>query len=180
MAESPGSDLASVLSEELAACRKRGIERLDVSSHNQQPVPLPALEKLATQYATATRGPLHSRIGQLKYLLRDAVTAFLAEDETDAQLVSALFFGDSLNRVTKSAGELLDVAQRQFGYTNAVRFRHTRRAAFERFAEFLPLFVTGGSPMNAAEDVPARTASLPDDGVPLVGGSSEAAPAPEV
>ena len=115
MAESPGSDLASVLSEELAACRKRGIERLDVSSHNQQPVPLPALEKLATQYATATRGPLHSRIGQLKYLLRDAVTAFLAEDETDAQLVSALFFGDSLNRVTKSAGELLDVAQRQFG-----------------------------------------------------------------
>src|SRR5580700_2095659 len=47
MAERPGNDLAAVLSEELRACRKRGIERLDVSTHNQQPLVAPRLEELA-------------------------------------------------------------------------------------------------------------------------------------
>ena len=116
MAERPGSDLAAVLFDELAACRKRGIERLDVSTHNQQPLVAPKLQELAANYAAAARGPAHGRIPQLKYLLRDAVAAFGEEDETDAQLVSALFFGDSQHRVTKSAGELLDIAQRQFEY----------------------------------------------------------------
>ena len=103
MAERPGSDLAAVpaavLSEELAACRKRGIERLDVRSHNQQPVPAPELERLAAEYAAATRSRVHGRIPQLKYLLRDATAAFREENQMDAQLVSALFFGDSLHRV---------------------------------------------------------------------------------
>ncbi len=85
MAERPGSDLAAVLSEELAACRKRGIERFDVSSHNQQPVMAPELQELAANYAAAIRRPAHGRIPQLKYLLRDAVAAFSEEDETDAQ-----------------------------------------------------------------------------------------------
>jgi hypothetical protein len=152
MPEPPGSHLAAVLSKELADCRKRGIERLDVSSHNQQPVPLPALQELAEQYAAARRSSPHGRIPQLKYLLRDAVVAFRAEGEMDAELVSALFFGDSLDRVTKTAGELLDIAQRKFAYTNPVRFRQTRHAAFDRFAEFLPRFVTGPDPVTDAED----------------------------
>ena len=123
MAERPGNNVAEVLSEELAACRKRGIERIDVLSHNQHRVPAPELERLAAEYAAATRSPVHGRIPQLKYLLRDAAAAFREENELDAQLISALFFGDSLHRVTKSAGELLDIAQRQFGYDRPVRFR---------------------------------------------------------
>jgi len=151
MAERPGSDLAAVLSEELGACRKRGIERLDVNSHNQQPLAVPELERLAAQYAAATDSPVHGRIQQLKYLLRDAIAAFGGENETDAQLVSALFFGDSLHRVTKSAGELLDIAQREFGYDNPVRFRLDRHAAFDSFAEFLARFVADTSPVPTGE-----------------------------
>lgn len=151
MAERPESDLAAVLSEELADCRKRGIERLDVHSHNQQPLVVPELEHLAAQYATATRSSVHGRIQQLKYLLRDAAAAFRDENETDANLVSALFFGDSLHRVTKSAGELLDIAQRQFGYDNPVRFRLDRHAAFDSFAEFLSRFVADTTPVSAGE-----------------------------
>jgi len=140
-----------VLSDELAACRKRGIERIDVHSHNQQPLEVPELERLAAQYAAAADSPVRGRIQQLKYLLRDAIAAFRDENETDALLVSALFFGDSLHRVTKSAGELLDIAQGQFGYDNPVRFRLIRRAAFDSFAEFLARFVPGTSPVPVGQ-----------------------------
>ncbi len=70
----------------------------------------------------------------------------------DAQLVAALFFGDSLHRVTKTAGELLDIAQRQFKYDSPVRFRQARNAAFESFAEFLPRFVAAATRTAAGED----------------------------
>ena len=168
MARPLGSDLAAALSKELIDCRKRGIERLDVRSHNQQPLSLPVLDRLAADYAAAKRSPVHSRIPRLKYLLRDAVTAFGAEEENSARLVAALFFGDSLHQVTKSAGELLDVAERQFGYTNnTVRFRQTRHAVFERFAEFLPRFVAGVDPDADTEDDP------PDEGAPDEGAPGE-------
>jgi hypothetical protein len=186
MAKPPGSDLAVALSKELAACRKRGIERIDVSSHNQQRLLLPELEQLAAKYAASKRSPVYSRIPQLKYLLRDAVTAFRQEDETDADLVSALFFGDSLHQVTKSAGELLDIAQRRFKYSSAVRFRETRRAAFDRFAEFLPRFVFGTSPVaDTAVDAPDEArpdeARSAEDGAELLlRNQGDSAPAPEV
>jgi hypothetical protein len=178
MPEPPGSDLAAELSKELADCRKRGIERLDVSSHNQQPVPLPALQGLAEQYAASRRSPVRGRISQLKYLLRDAAAAFSSEDETDADLVSALFFGDSLDRVTKTAGELLDVAQRKSGYPNAVRFRQARQAAFDRFAEFLPRFVAGSpSVTDTGHDAPREAVPEPD-GLALPDSHADIAPAP--
>jgi hypothetical protein len=181
MAERPESDVAVVLSEELAACRKRGIERLDVRSHNQQPVPAPELERLATRYTAATRSPLHGRIPQLMYLLRDATAAFVDENELDAQLVAALLFGDSQNRVTKSAGELLDVAQRQFGYDSPVRFRQARHAAFDNFAEFLPRFVVGSSPAAGGEDE-ALAGAPPEEAGPALSLPShrDSAPAAEV
>ena len=181
MGERTGSDLAEALSEELAACRKRGIERLDVRSHNQQPVSAPELERLAAEYAAARRSPVHGRIPRLKYLLRDAAAAFREENEVDAQLVSALFFGDSLHRVTKSAGELLDVAQRQFGYDNPVRFRQARHAAFDNFAAFLPRFVAGTSSTVPGEgDAPA--VAMPEEAAPALPSPNhvENAPAAEV
>jgi hypothetical protein len=180
MAERPGNNVAEVLSEELAACRKRGIERIDVLSHNQHPVPAPKLERLAAEYAAATRSPVHGRIPQLKYLLWDAAAAFREENELDAQLISALFFGDSLHRVTKSAGELLDIAQRQFGYDSPVRFRQTRHAAFDNFAEFLPRFVAGTSPA-AVEEVQASADDVPEEAEPALPPTNvDSALAPEV
>ena len=85
-AHPPGSQ-PEALSRELAACRKRGIERLDVRTHNQSPVPLPGLQQLADEYRLVTGNHTTSRIAQLKYLLRDAIGAFEAENEADAQLV---------------------------------------------------------------------------------------------
>lgn len=155
-AHPPGSQ-SEALSLELAACRKRGIERLDVDTHNQSPVPRLGLQRLADEYQSVTGGHTTGRIPRLKYLLRDAITAFEAENEGDAQLVKALFFGDSQNRVTKSAGELLDTAQRRLGFGNEVWFRQVRHAAFDNFADFLPRFVAAARPTGLAEPVDINT-----------------------
>ena len=163
MTASPGRRPAEDLSLELAACRKRGIERLDVASHNQSPVHRPELQRLADEYMAATGRSTPSRIAQLKYLFRDAITAFEAENEADAQIVRALFFGDSQHRVTKSAGELLDIARRRFGFDSELRFRQARHAAFDNFADFLPRFRRGGS---AGRQNPPSSDPPPDGPVP--------------
>src|SRR5579862_2746050 len=59
MARPLGSDLAAALFKELNACRNRGIDRIDRSSHNQQPLQLPELDRLAASYAASARGPEH-------------------------------------------------------------------------------------------------------------------------
>ena len=134
-------DLVAAIADELGACRQRGIERLDLSTHNQVPVQTPVLQALGSEYVTARQLRAYGRIWQLKYLLRDAIKAFAVENEGDAQLVVDLFFGDSLNRVTKSAGELLDIARNKSGYRTEMQFRQARRDAFVEFARFLPEFV---------------------------------------
>ena len=139
--DDPGDGLVAAIAEELAACRQRGIERLDLSSHNQSPVRTPKLQDLASEYAAAGQLHAYGRISQLKYLFRDAIKAFAAENEADAQLVGDLFFGDSQNRITKSAGELLDIARKKSEYRTDALFRHARRDALAEFARFLPDFV---------------------------------------
>ena len=153
MTEGAESHVVARISAELTSCRKRGIERLDIRTHNQAPVPVPQLERLAGEYLTATGRRVQGRIAQIKYLLRDAISAFEGEDEDEAKLVKALFFGDSQNKVTKSAGELLDIARRQSGFGNEARFRQARHHAFDNFAEFIPRFVAGARPGKAAEAV---------------------------
>jgi hypothetical protein len=155
--EGSEAGLAAAISAELTACRKRGIERIEVRSHNQAPVPAPELQRLSGEYLLATGRAVKGRIAQIKYLLRDAIRAFAAENEPDAKLVQALFFGDSQHRVTRSAGELMDIARRQSGFGSEVRFREARHAAFDNFAEFLPRFVLGAKPGNETE-APAETA----------------------
>jgi hypothetical protein len=174
MTESPVRSLPKDLSLELAACRKRGIERLDVDSHNQSPVPRPILQRLAAEYLAATQRQVQGTIAQLKFLLRDAITAFEAENPADAQMVSALFFGDSQHRVTKSAGELLDVARRKSGFDSEVRFRQARHDAFDDFAGFLPRFVAAASQVDEPDAAPegAVRAQPPNH--------HDGAPAPEV
>jgi hypothetical protein len=171
MTARPLGSQPEALSLELAACRTRGIERLDLDTHNQSPVPRPGLQRLADEYQSVTESHTTNRIAQLKYLLRDAIPAFEAENEADAQLVKALFFGDSQNRVTKSAGELLDTAQRRLGFENEVRFRQARRTAFANFADFLPRFVAAARPTGPAEHVDFNTPTP---------ATIDVAPAPEV
>jgi hypothetical protein len=147
-----GPALVAALSQELAACRKRGIERLDLRTHNQAPVERPELQRLASEYAAARRLSVSNNTAQIKLLLRDGIRAFSATSAADARLVSALFFGDSLDRVAKSAGELLDIAQKQSGITSDIRFRQARRDAFDAFADFLPGFVSSAAQADAEEE----------------------------
>ncbi len=177
MRQEPDGVLAAAIAEELSACRQRGIERLDVSSHNQVPVPAPMLQELASEYVTAKQIHAYGRISQLKYLFRDAIKAFATENEADAQLVGDLFFGDSLNRITKSAGELLDIARKKSGYSSEALFRQARRDAFAEFTRFLPDFVGNtvrGNTRSARADTEAPTSVpvlpqlrvSPDDSAP--------------
>lgn len=174
MTEGPEGDVVAAISAELTSCRKRGIERLDLRTHNQAPLPTPQLQRLASEYLTATGRHVQGRTAQIKYLLRDAISAFADEDEVDAKLVKDLFFGDSQHKVTKSAGELLDTARRQseFGSSEA-RFRQARHNAFDNFAGFIPRFVVSARPANKADAV-VETAT---EGTPY---GNDSAPAPEV
>lgn len=76
MTEGSDSELATMISVELTACRKRGIERIDVRSHNQAPVSTPELQRLANDYLLADGRNVKGRIAQIKYLLRDALRSY--------------------------------------------------------------------------------------------------------
>jgi hypothetical protein len=182
VADEPGDGAVDAIALELAACRQRGIERLDVSSHNQTAVQIPVLQSLASEYVLVRQLHAHGRIQQLKFLFRDAIKAFAVENEGDALLVGDLFFGDSLNRVTKSAGELLDLARRRSGYRTEALFRQVRRTAFTEFARFLPDFVEDAKLGNARNARPGGVATgsvsvLPELTTPAY---NESAPDPEV
>jgi hypothetical protein len=148
----PSDDPVEVIADELAACRQRGIERLDNSAHKQVPVETPVLQGLGSQYVAARQLRAYGRIPQIKYLFRDAIKAFAVENEGDAELIGDLFFGGSQNRVTKSAGDLLDIARKKYGYRTDAQFRQARRAAFVEFARFLPEFVEDAK-KGASENV---------------------------
>ena len=133
------------LARELGECRVRGIERLDVDSRNQKPVPAAGLQRLAAEYAL-TR-PVHprGRIAQIKALLHDALAKLNETDPADARLISNLFFGGDpgteLKTVRRSASELLKGAQNQYNEPSSERFLEIRNTAFRNFAEFLIEFV---------------------------------------
>jgi hypothetical protein len=170
-----GSDggLVAAISQELASCRKRGIERIDVKSHNQVPVPTPELEHLASQYLLTIGHSVKGRIAQIKYLLRDVLGAFAAENEPDAKLITALFFGDSQHHVTKSASELLDTVRKQYDFDSELRFRQAWHNAFDSFAEFLLRFVASAPPAAEAKALAEAAA----EGVPY---NHDSVLAPEV
>jgi hypothetical protein len=154
------------LAIELAECRLRGIERLDLRTHNQNRVAANDLQRLAQAYALAEGLALHSRTAQIKQLLWDAIGAMADDREPAATLVRDLLFGDPppmvedaviggpvrVGMVTRSAGDLLDQAFQRSGLTRA-RFDEQRKAAFLSFGEFLVGF--------CAQFLPAQ----PDDPV---------------
>lgn len=173
MTEGSDGGPAAAISLELTSCRKRGIERIDVRSHNQAPVPAPELERLASDYMLAAGRSVKGRIAQIKYLLRDALDVFASESEPDAKLITALFFGDSQHYVTKSASELLDTARRQYDFGSELRFRQAWHNAFSGFAEFLLRFAATAPPEDGTE-TPAEAAA---DGSPY---NHDSVLAPEV
>jgi hypothetical protein len=150
--------IADELFRELADCRQRGIEGLDRQEHNMQPVRAPQLERLAQEYSSATGLLLHGRVARIKYLLRRALESYTHNgNEGDAKLISDLFFGDAVDTVRRSAGELLDLA-RSTGDSES-RFRERRGTAFRGFAGFLVQFVAAAAPPPASHQDSRRAAS---------------------
>ena len=133
--------IAAVVTRELVVCRLRGIERLDLDTHNQKPKPTPQLDALANEYMVGAGRQGQGRVAKLKSLLRDATEAFAVTDREDSALINALLFGDSPDRVAQSAGELLDKARRESGFDSEARFRQVMHSAFANFAHFVPKFV---------------------------------------
>ena len=162
---SPESDagLAHRIANELSACRKRGIERLDVRSHNQKPVPASELTRLASQHTLARKLALPGRGAQIKWLIRDAVDALADENEPDARLLRDLFFGDDQDYAgLRSAGELLDSTRKKYSETSEVRFRVRQNAAFRALALLLLTFVPDPSQSNPIDEQPTENDPLED------------------
>jgi hypothetical protein len=195
------TDLVRQLADELADCRQRGIERLDLRTHNQVPVNVPGLERLAREYAARRQLSAIGRGGQIKRLIWDALVAMRGHNGVDAELVRALFFGDgamgpgrdpsapatdgglAIPTVTQSAGELLDQAQARSGLTDS-RFRERRAAAAASFAAFVVQFCAAAAeadpvPPIAAPPVAAAPVAVSGTAGRTAGNADGADPAAE-
>jgi hypothetical protein len=147
-------DSASI-ADDLGECRQRGLDWLDRTTSTQRPVSAASLQELASEYVQ-TRGLLASdRIAQIKVLLADAIAALRKQGHaSDASLLLELFFGNSVDGPIRSPGELLQLARRRTGESEA-RFRERRSALMRSFAQFLVTFVQSmPRPVMAAGDMP--------------------------
>jgi len=167
-----GGSLARKLAGELASCRRRGVDRLGLSSHNQNRLALPELEDLANRHCALDPTAPHERYAKIRRLLRSALGAMQAEDPSDADLIRSVIFGDSPDRVSAPAKELFEQAMRKYRAQNAKRFHEDIDQAMLHLGFFLPEFVRleenakpAAQPPAAASDHPLPTNHPLDDEV---------------
>jgi hypothetical protein len=144
------------IARELADCRVRGLDRLDISTRNQQPVPAAELERLAIAYVAAQPVPTRGRIPQIKLLLRAAAAELMKSNEPDADLISDLFFGDDSATSRRYPTELLKRARERYGEPSQDRFREIRNVVFRSFAQFLIEFVGAASQQAPRPEAPSQ------------------------
>jgi hypothetical protein len=154
-----GDERAVRVAHELAECRVRGIDRLDIKSPKQGPVVAPELEQLATRYAAARSLRPGGRNAQIRLLLRAALDELRIINPADEALIRDLFFGDEKTAGRKYPSELLRRAQQEYGERSEGRFREIRNIAFRNFADFLIDFV--GEYITPAAQVVAPARSSP-------------------
>jgi hypothetical protein len=154
------------ITAELARCRQRGLEKLDLDDQRQRPVVAPELDKLADDYCARRPGAARAaRRQRVKILLSEALKEYEAhENEEDASLLHDLFFSDSTLTVRKSAGLLLREARQSLNEPSEKLFRDRFQAAFSYFAEFLIRFVAAATDRN---DAPAELTGPRDVGIQL-------------
>src|SRR5687768_4884651 len=88
--EMPEDELIAALVNELTAARRRGLDGLDLDTHQYDPVKTPQLEALARAYANDA---VASRIALIRDVLRDALAAWDRQQYHDeATFVRDLFF----------------------------------------------------------------------------------------
>jgi hypothetical protein len=154
------SSRAELIAKELASCRRRGLETLDVDNSRQPAVDAPQVEKLAYEHARRHGKSGTGRKQQIKALLSDALQEYSAlESEEDARLIRSLFFSDPTLTVRKPAGQLLEEARRSFGEPSVAAFRQRFQAAFGNFADFLAQFMDSSVEVGVPPETDqARTA----------------------
>jgi hypothetical protein len=130
------------VARELGRCRQRGIDDLDVTAHNKEPVETPELDQLAHDYHTATDRPIFGRVAEIRTLVRDGLAAYAEQgNEPESRFIASLFFDPSGAAPKSSPGALLETAQQASGIVDPKQFAEYRRDHFVRFAEFLIAFV---------------------------------------
>lgn len=166
---------------DLAACRERGIERLDIAAHDQPPVAAEELGKLASAYAAASRQPGQDRAGQIRQLLWDALTAMERENAASAHVVRGIFFGDTRQVAPGSAAgpgfvdldpaSLLERLKASSRIDDEREFTEMWRNALRDFAAFLVTF---------CEPLRRRPAEQPETKIPprTLGAGPPASPPP--
>jgi hypothetical protein len=138
------------VAEDLAECRQRGLDWLDRDTPQQRPIRAVSLQALAADYVAARNLLASARIAQIKVLLADAITELASQGgASDANLLRELFFGSSFEGTIPSPGELLQMARKKAGESEA-RFRDRRTALLRSFAQFLIQFVQ--SSLTASAD----------------------------
>ncbi len=160
------------LAGELASCRRRGVESLGRSTHNQTPLPLPELKKLADRHCALDPAAPRDGYAKIRRLLRDALGAMQAEDPSDADLIRSVLFGDSADRVLTTATALYKQAIKKYDVQNEVLFGEVIDRAMLHLAFFLPEFVRleenakpAVQPLAATSDHPLPTDHSLDDEV---------------
>lgn len=138
-------ELDKKVAAELGVCQRRGIELLDREQGNQSRREVENLEALAESYVREHDLQLQGRIARIKRLLRDALKAFRnlgKENETDADLISDLFFGDYEDKVSALGSEPFESAmkKRKIEPGNREQFKSVCAAAYSAFAPFLITF----------------------------------------
>lgn len=131
------------IAAELNDCRQRGLDGLDRRTGNQEPVHAAELQRLAQAFAAATGLPDPDRIPQIKALLIAGIGDLRRQERLrDADLIRALFFGETTDGPIGAPGELLRMAKRQAGNMSEYRFQELRKNAMRSFANVLVAHVT--------------------------------------
>lgn len=152
------------LTAELGKCRWRGIDRIDLDTHNQSPIVTPELDRLAAKYAIAHGMERRGRKSEIKQLLRDGLAAWEDKNPDSAKLIRLLFFGDSTGTVTEPAGALLKAAKLRLKVNDDNRFDAMWHAALQDLAEFLLDWADADrTHPDSVDPDPITRSSEPDD-----------------
>ncbi|WP_217712246.1 hypothetical protein [Streptomyces sp. NA02950] len=129
-----------IASKELPRIRQRGLDDLDLSTHNRKPVDCERIEQLARLHSEKKGVDAHSRPALVRGLIDDALSAYAEHKTASATFIRDLFFSSQDTTTPLSPGDLLDDARKKSGLSSGA-FDRLRRKEFSKFAEFLAHYV---------------------------------------
>ncbi|MFE3858437.1 hypothetical protein ACFXPN_45825 [Streptomyces griseorubiginosus] len=136
-----------IAKEELPRIRQRGLDDLDLSTHNRKPVDCERIEQLARVHSEKKGISSHSRPTLVRGLIDDALSAYAEHNTASATFIRELFFSPEDTTTPLSPGDLLDDARKKSGLSSGA-FDRLRRKEFAKFSEFLANYVVRDTPIS--------------------------------